>query len=285
MNCGCARLPIALASRMEIGIVTSAIDREQRGDPEHHRQDADDHQDRGDQLAQRLLQGLRDVVDVVRHPREQLAARLVVEVTQRQAVQLALGLPAQAEDEALDDPAGEPALDEAERERDQVHGEDEQQRPPDGVEVDALTWRHIHGLDEVRELVPPVLAQFLHRLRLVGPAGQVAADHAGEHAVGGLPEQARPHDGRGDAEDPADQHDDQEEPLRAHHPQQPQGGALEVHRLLGRHRRSQRGGLRAEAAGAGRCRSAGGCGGLAHSCFPERPPASAAVSWDSTISR
>ena len=43
-----------------------------------------------DQLAQRLLQALRDVVDVVRDPAEQLAARHLVEVGQRQPVDLRL---------------------------------------------------------------------------------------------------------------------------------------------------------------------------------------------------
>ena len=43
-----------------------------------------------EQLAHRLLQGLADVVDVVGDPAEQLAARLPVEVAQRQPVDLLL---------------------------------------------------------------------------------------------------------------------------------------------------------------------------------------------------
>ena len=41
--------------------------------------------DRREQLAQRLLQALREVVDVVRDPAEHVAARLAVDVAQRHA--------------------------------------------------------------------------------------------------------------------------------------------------------------------------------------------------------
>ena len=46
--------------------------------------DADEQQHRGEHLAQRLLQALRDVVDVVGDPAEQIAARLLVDVAERQ---------------------------------------------------------------------------------------------------------------------------------------------------------------------------------------------------------
>ena len=74
--------------------------------PEH----ADDGQQRGDELAQRLLQRLGDVVDVVGDPAEHLAARLPVEVAQRQPGQLRLDLLAQPEDRPLHDGRREPAL-------------------------------------------------------------------------------------------------------------------------------------------------------------------------------
>ena len=92
------------------GIVTSAIDGEQRRDHEHHHQHADHREQRGEQLAQRLLQALGDVVDVVGDPAEQLAARLPVEVGQRQPVELVLDVGAQPEDGALHDVVEQVAL-------------------------------------------------------------------------------------------------------------------------------------------------------------------------------
>ena len=68
---------------------------QQRRDPEHHAEYADDRQQGGDQLGEGLLQGLRDVVGVVGGPAEHLAARLLVEVGQRQPGQLGLDLVAQ----------------------------------------------------------------------------------------------------------------------------------------------------------------------------------------------
>ena len=57
--------------------------REQRRDGEHHDPDAQQHEDRVEQLTQGLLQSLGDVVDVVGHPAQQLATRLAVEIGQR----------------------------------------------------------------------------------------------------------------------------------------------------------------------------------------------------------
>ena len=62
--------------------------------------------DRGEQLAQRLLEALGDVVDVVGDPAEQVAAGLAVDVAERQAVELVLDVGAQPVHRALHD-AGE----------------------------------------------------------------------------------------------------------------------------------------------------------------------------------
>ena len=53
-------------------------------------QHADQRQRLGDELVQRLLQALGDVVDVVGDPAEQVAALLAVDVRQGQAVELVL---------------------------------------------------------------------------------------------------------------------------------------------------------------------------------------------------
>ena len=95
MNCFCERFAIVLVTSIDSGTVTSAISASNGEIDEHHRQHADHGEQRRQQLAQRLLQGLRDVVDVVGHPAQQLAARLPVEVRQRQPVELVLDLGAQ----------------------------------------------------------------------------------------------------------------------------------------------------------------------------------------------
>ncbi len=88
MNLRFDRLAIWRVTSITSGIVTRAIERQQRRDRHHHRDDADDRERRRQQLAERLLHALLDVVDVVGRPAEDLAARLAVEVAQRQAVQL-----------------------------------------------------------------------------------------------------------------------------------------------------------------------------------------------------
>ena len=67
---------------------------------------ADDREQRREQLAQRLLQALGDVVDVVGDAAEQVAARLAVDVAERQPVELVLDVGAQPVHRALHD-AGE----------------------------------------------------------------------------------------------------------------------------------------------------------------------------------
>ena len=79
---------------------------EQRRDREHHDRDADEQQDRGEHLADRLLQALREVVEVVGDAAQQVAASLAVDVAEREHVELGLGLLPQAEHQALHD-AGE----------------------------------------------------------------------------------------------------------------------------------------------------------------------------------
>ena len=95
-NSFCDRLAIIAVIHMEIGMVTSAMSASDHEIAEHHGDHGDDGEQRGEQLAERLLQALLDVVDVVGDPAEQLAARLAVEVGQRQPVELGLDLLAAA---------------------------------------------------------------------------------------------------------------------------------------------------------------------------------------------
>ena len=110
--------------------------RQQRRDPEHHRQHRDDGEQRGEQLAHRLLEGLADVVDVVGDPAHQLAARLLVEVLQRQRVDLVLDVGAHPAHGPLDDVVEEVALAPRQDRADDVHADDLEQDRADGVEVD-----------------------------------------------------------------------------------------------------------------------------------------------------
>ena len=84
MNWLCERFMIRPVTTIEIGTETSAISASSGEIQNIIASTRDDREQRGQQLAHRLLQGLADVVDVVGDPAEQLAAGLPVEVRQRQ---------------------------------------------------------------------------------------------------------------------------------------------------------------------------------------------------------
>ena len=71
-------------------------------------------QHRREHLAQRLLQALRDVVDVVGDPAQQVAARLLVDVAERQRVDLVLDVGPQLDIERWIDPGEDVRRDGAE---------------------------------------------------------------------------------------------------------------------------------------------------------------------------
>ena len=102
----------------------SASDHEIQNIMRDHR---DDGEQGGQQLAERLAQALLDVVDVVGDPAEQLAARLAVEVGQRQPVQLRLDVGPELVDGAGDDPGEDPAGPPLEQRADEVERHDEEQ--------------------------------------------------------------------------------------------------------------------------------------------------------------
>ena len=74
--------------RATAGTARSEIDRQERADRQHHDQHADDRQQRRDELGQALLERLADVVDVVGDAAQEVAARVAVEVAQRQPAEL-----------------------------------------------------------------------------------------------------------------------------------------------------------------------------------------------------
>jgi len=116
---------------------------------QHHRQHADQAQQRHQQLAQQLLQALADVVDVVGHAAEHLAARLLVEPGQRQARQLVLGLLAQRTDDALQQARAEPGLPPVQRRSPRVEQGHERQQARELPGVDGAVAGDT-GIDLVR---------------------------------------------------------------------------------------------------------------------------------------
>ena len=132
---------------------------EQRRDHDEHHQHADRGQRRREHLTQRLLQRLRDVIDIVRDPAEDLAVGLAIEVRERHAHQLRIDIAAQALHRALHDVIEDVALQphqdrspDVERERE---GQDLEQR----IEVDATVRRiDMHRLQQRRRCVRMRLA-------------------------------------------------------------------------------------------------------------------------------
>ncbi len=174
--------------------------RQQRRDRDHHDDDADDGERRRQHHAQRLLQALRDVVDVVGDPAQEIAAWCAVDVSERQAVQLVFDVAPQLVHRALHD-TGE---DEALRVREQRGGDVDQQRleqhPMQLAEVDAA-----RTLD------------------------------AGHDDVGRVAEDPGTDDGEGDADHREQQHRGDAEPFGRHAVQQAPNHVAEVLRPLDRH--------------------------------------------------
>ena len=109
-NCGCARLPILAAAQIETGTVTSAISASSGEITNIIVSTPTMVSSEVTSWLSVCCSDWADVVDVVGDPAEQLAARLPVEVAQRQPGQLGLDLLAQPEDDALHDRRRHPAL-------------------------------------------------------------------------------------------------------------------------------------------------------------------------------
>ena len=197
MNRPCERFMIWPVTSIESGTVTSATSASSGEIDEHHRQHADDGQQRDEQLAHRLLQGLADVVDVVGDPRQQLAARLPVEVAQRQPVELVLDVVAHPAHGALHDAVEQVALQPRQQRRGDVDAEHEQQhvrrRAPKSTPCPGTTsirGEHVGEAVRRRRRAAPATASALR-----GARRQLAAEQAGEDQVGGVAEDLRPDHG------------------------------------------------------------------------------------------
>jgi hypothetical protein len=158
---------------------------------EHHRRDAQHGEHRLDQLRERLLQRLLDVVDVVGDPRHQVAALAGVEVAQRQPVELLLDVLAEVEDDPHYQAVEDETLGPGQHRRDGVHGQDDEDQPAEHGEVDALTGHDGGSLQHVGELVVAVGAGRCHNVGQRHPLGQLHADDAVEDGVHRLAEDLR----------------------------------------------------------------------------------------------
>ncbi len=151
-------------------------------------------------MAERLLQALRDVVDVVGHPAQQITAGLRVDVAEGQAAELVLDVGPQAVHGSLHDAGKRVRLQVREPGGADVESQHRDQHAAQRREVDVLATS-----DRVEDEVGPV-------------AEDLRPQHRQRHA-----DQCEAH------------HGDRPGALGAHACQQALGGATEVLRLLGRH--------------------------------------------------
>ena len=213
-NCFCERFAISIVTTTESGTSSSEIDGEQRADREHHDEHADDGEHRRDDLREALLQRVGDVVDVVGHAREDVAARVVVEVAQRQPRELLVDLVAQVVDDALRDADREVLLQPAEERAQQVDGrEQHEQDCPMACEVHAHARRQVHAREHVGELRLPLRPQSRDRpAACVTPAGSCLPTTPSNSSFVALPRIFGPSDAERDAHDR--EHDDERDHQR-----------------------------------------------------------------------
>ena len=205
---------------------------EDRADREHHDQDADDGQQRRDELGQALLERLPDVVDVVGHPAQQVAAGVRVEIAQRQAGELLVDIAAQAVHRPLGDTGHDPGLSPREDRAEDVHAREQPEDPREGSEVNALTGRHGHAREHVGELRLSAGPQPGDRLLLGHPGRDLLADDAIEDDVGRVAEDLRAEDREEDADHGETDHENDERRLGAQPAEQASERRSEVLRLL-----------------------------------------------------
>src|SRR5690606_15731828 len=186
----------------------------------------------GDHLAHGLLERLGDVVDVVGHPAQQLAAGLAVEVAQRQTVDLVLDVGTKPPDGPLDDVGDPEPLEPAGEGGHAVHADDESQDLADGGEVDPPAGDDVHRLQHPGEGVLPLGPQSLDDGLFGDPGRELGADEAAEDLVGRPAEHLGGEHGQHDADDRQHQHGDDLDAVGAQQAEEALRRALEVHRLL-----------------------------------------------------
>jgi hypothetical protein len=169
-------------------------EREQRADRQHHDQHTEDREHRPHDLREALLERRGDVVDVIRHLRDHVAARRVVEEAQREPPELAIDVLAQPEHRPLRDPRHQVLLRPPERRADQVDDREGREDPSDPRVVHARARVELHPREHLGQLVVALRAQPVDHLLLRGALGQLLVDHALEQHVRGVAEELRAED-------------------------------------------------------------------------------------------
>src|SRR5699024_8851455 len=190
------------------------------GDDEHHHADADDRQRRLDELGERLLQGLLDVVDVVGHPRHDVTALPGVEVAQRQSVDLAFDVLTETVDHTHDEGVEDVALRPHEHRGHEVHEQDYDDDLPEQCEVDALPGHHLGGGEHIGEVVASLGAGTGDDVIDIRSGRQLGADDSGVDDVHGLAEDLGGDDGEDDGTDDEGDDVDQSPLLGGHESEQ-----------------------------------------------------------------
>ncbi len=185
-----------------------------RADRQHQDEHADDREERGDELGQALLEGLADVVDVIRHATQDVASRVAVEVLERQPTQFAIDVSAEPIDRPLGDAGHDVGLHPGEDRAQHVDADEQQEDLAERREVDPHAGRQMHAREHVRELVLAAGPEAGDDLLLAGAGGQVLADDSLEDVVGGGAQDLGTDDREGDADDGQRDHQGDEPPLR-----------------------------------------------------------------------
>ncbi len=175
-------------------------DGQDRADPDHHRQDADDGDDRGDDLRQALLERVGDVVDVVGREAQRLATLVRIEVLERQPAELLVHVLAKAVDRSLRDLAHGGPGHPREEGGEQVQAREGQQDVTERGEVDADAGREVVRLQHRRLLWRVLLGQG-DRLVVGQVRRELLAEQPGEELIHGDGHDLGPEDLTGRAEE------------------------------------------------------------------------------------
>ena len=178
------------------------------------------------------MEALAQIVDVVGNTAQDLAAGLLVEIRQRQPIELGFHVGTQSVHGALDDPGDEVPLRPHEDRRRHVQQQHEEKNPSEGSEVDAGPWHRIGAAQQVGE--PTVASRpGLGNCLILGDAGrQLFSDDTGEDQVSGMPEELRADDAERDTDHTQGNKQHDHAPLRCQPFEQPAGRGAEVERLL-----------------------------------------------------
>ena len=210
------------------------------GDVDHHPDHEHDRQHRGEQLAHRLLEALGDVVDVVGYPAQEFTARLAVEVTEREPVELVFDFGTHPQHRVLDDVVEQVSLQESQQGGEGVEADHDEEDRAERVEVDALAGDQVDAADQVGELVLPLGPGGFDRLCFAESGRQVLADEPGEDHVGGPSQHFGAGGGEGDADHSGHDHGDDLGTFGAEPLDEPFDGGAEIERLLADHAASER---------------------------------------------